>query len=58
MIRVQTVMMQHHWHEMCKLSQCEEVANHALPPSDEWAGGEVSANHYVNDWEAGRREKG
>ena len=43
--------------EMCKL-QCEEVANHTLPPPDKWAGGEVSSNHYAGDWEAGRRQKG
>ena len=32
--------------------------NHTLPPPDEWVGGEVSSNHYANDWEAGRRQKG
>ena len=31
--------------------------NHTLSPPDEWAGGEVSSNHYVDDCKAGRRWK-
>ena len=31
--------------------------NHTLPPPDKWAGGEVSSNHYVDDWEAGEDKK-
>ena len=26
--------------------------------TNEWVGGEITSNHYVNDWEAGRRQKG
>ena len=32
--------------------------NHALPPPEEWASREVSSNHYTDDGEAGRRQKG
>ena len=41
--------------EMCKLLGMKKVVNHTLSPPDEWASGEVSSNHYADDWEAGRR---
>ena len=29
----------------------------AVPPPDEWAGGEVSSNHYADDWKLGEDKK-
>ena len=36
----------------------EEIADHAIPPTDKWVGGEITSNYNVNDQEAGRRQKG
>ena len=38
--------------------QHEEIANHAVPPTNKWVGGEITSNHNANDQEAGRRQKG
>ena len=35
-----------------------EIVDHAIPPTDERVGGEITSNHNVNDQEAGRRQKG
>ena len=33
------------------------TVDHALPPSDEWAGREITPDDYAHDQEAGRRQK-
>ena len=33
------------------------TVDHALPPTNEWAGREIAPDNYVHDWEAGRRKK-
>ena len=44
--------------EMCKFLSVKKFENNTFSPPDEWAGGEVSSNHYADDWEAERRQKG
>ena len=41
--------------EMCNLLIVKKLQTHALSPPDEWVGGEVSSNHYADDWEAVKR---
>ena len=41
--------MQDPWHE--------EVADHTLPPTDKWVGGEIAPDDNENDQEAGQRQK-
>ena len=36
---------------------CEEVVDHALPPTDKWDGGENAPDYNENDQEAGQRQK-
>ena len=33
------------------------TVDHALPPTDEWAGREITPDDYVHDQEVGRRQK-
>ena len=44
--------------EMCMLPWCEEIVDHAIPPTNKWVGGEITSNHNVNDQKAGRGQKG
>ena len=48
---------QHHWWNVY-IPWCEEIMDHTLPPANKWVGDEITSNDIVNDWEAGRRQKG
>ena len=43
---------------MCTLLSMKKFADHAIPPTNQWVGGEITSNHNANDWEAGRGQKG
>ena len=37
--------------------QCEEIVDHAVPPTNQWVGGKITSNQNSNDQEAGEDKK-
>ena len=44
--------------EMCNLLSVKKLQTMPYHPQEKWVGGEVSSNHYADDWKVGRRQKG
>ena len=44
--------------EMCTLLGMKKIADHSIPSTNKWVGGEITSNHNANDQEAGRGQKG